>query len=213
MFNDGRGSLLTGKILIFTLVIFSEFGSRAAPPLRVLLDSPPSTLNPRFTLDASGQKMNALLFRGLTRIDANLNASPDLAESWHPEDSGRKWIFQLKPFLKDNAGNPITVQKMVSCLEEYRQGKPLSPIQAGFPFWHGTHAQLKDGKSLLVFELEKPDPYLPRNVTLLGYFVKKGEDITSNDYECVKRSCDYKHLDILKFLHRLGKAQILQEVP
>ena len=147
----------------------------AAPPVRVLLDSPPLTLNPRFTLDASGQKLNALLYRGLTTIDADLNARPDLAESWYSEDSGKKWIFRIKPSLKDNAGNPITAAKLASCLEEYRQGKPASPIKAGFPFWRNTRALPKGRHDLLVIELDKPDPYLPRNVTLLRYFVKNGD--------------------------------------
>ena len=175
MFDDGRGSLIARKIFIFSLVIFIELGAFAAQPLQVLLDSPPMTLNPRFTLDASGQKLNALLFRSLTAIDANLEPKSDLAESWHSVDSGKKWIFQIKPSLKDNAGNPITAQKLASCLEEYRQGKPFSPIKAGFPFWRATHAIREGGADLLVIELDKPDPYLPRNVTLLRYFVKKGD--------------------------------------
>ena len=167
---DGRGSFSAGKILILAIFLLKGVAS-AGTPIRVLLDSPPLTLNPRFTLDASGQKLNALLFRGLTTIDADLNAKPDLAESWHSEDSGKKWIFRIKKSLKDNAGSPITAEKLASCLEEYRQGKPASPIKAGFPFWRGT----KGRDDLLVVELDKPDPYLPRNVTLLRYFVKKGD--------------------------------------
>src|SRR5947209_610901 len=40
------------------------------PPLRLMIDRPPATLNPRRASDAAGQRLGALIFRALTRIDS-----------------------------------------------------------------------------------------------------------------------------------------------
>ncbi len=140
-------------------------------PLRILMDQAPVTLNPRMALDASGQRINALVFRGLTRIDANLNPQPDLASGWETRDSGRIWEFRVRPGLKDHSGQPITPQKIAACLESYHHGKPFSPLSAAFPFWVSTESTEKS----VILKLKNPDPYLARNISLLRYFTTAGE--------------------------------------
>jgi peptide/nickel transport system substrate-binding protein len=136
-----------------------------------MLDQPPVSLNPRSTIDANGQRINALMYRALTRIDANLNPQPDLASSWKFVNHGTLLEFQLKRGLKDAENQPITANQIASCLESYRIGKPTSPYLAAFPNWIGTKA--RDNAVLLRFS--KPDPYVLRNISLLSYFRVKGK--------------------------------------
>ena len=155
--------------LFLTLLFLSPPNALAdAPPpeVRVLLDQVPLTLNPRLTLDAAGQRINALLFRGLTRLDVNLVPQPDLAESWTASHNGQRWVFKLRKGQTDHAGDPITSEKVKTCLEEYRTGKPSSLVFSAFNGWKDT--SIKNNE--LIISLEKPDPYFPKNISLLRYF-------------------------------------------
>ncbi len=139
-------------------------------PLRVLVDRPPATLNPRATLDATGQRINALLFRGLTRIDPNLVVQPDLAESWTPSKDGLSWRFTLRAGARDQAGTAIDAAAVRACFENYRVGKPVSPLRGSFPGWTATEAEANS----IIVRLSSPDPYLPRNLSLLRFFRTEG---------------------------------------
>ena len=139
------------------------------PTLVTVLDSPPTTLNPRIAVDAYSQRLNALLLRGLTRLDADLEPRPDLAESWKNE--GTNWRFRLKADARDHEGQPITPSRVAACLESYRIGKPVSIFRGAFPGWSGTKAEGPD----VVVLMTKPDPYFLRNVVLLRYFRVAGE--------------------------------------
>lgn len=136
------------------------------------MDQNPATLNPRATLDAAGQRINALLFKGLTRIDADLHPQPDLSEGWEVLDSGKTWKFRIRERLTDHSGQAITPARIASCLEQYRDGKPISPLKGAFPNWIGTES---DGRHV-TFRLKHPDPYLNRNVSLLRYYTTGNPD-------------------------------------
>jgi peptide/nickel transport system substrate-binding protein len=141
--------------------------------LEFLLDQPPVSLNPRSAIDANGQRLNALLFRALTRIDQNLKAVPDLATTWKMSGTGGRYQveFQMNNTELDHELSPITAEKMAECLENYRVGKPTSPYLAAFPNWISTS---HSGHSV-VLGLSKPDPYLLRNISLLRYFRVEGQ--------------------------------------
>lgn len=164
-----------GFVAVWTM-IFSEvlFGCQPKEEknsaLRILLPLPPVTLNPRLTIDATGQRLNALMFRGLTRLDADLRPQPDLADRWETQRSGKIWNFRIREGLKDHAELPITPQKVAECLENYRVGNPPSIMRASFPFWKTTAVR----GSWVSLELEKPSPFMDRDVSLLRYFTLEG---------------------------------------
>jgi peptide/nickel transport system substrate-binding protein len=145
------------------------------PPgtLEFLMDQPPVSLNPRSAIDANGQRLNALLFRALTRIDQDLKAVPDLASSWKMSGTGAHFQaqFQIDGSPLDHELEPITAEKMALCLENYRIGKPVSPYLAAFPNWTSTEYR----ESSVILHFSKPDPYLLRNISLLRYFRVEGQ--------------------------------------
>ncbi|MCC7442524.1 MAG: ABC transporter substrate-binding protein [Bdellovibrionales bacterium] len=139
-------------------------------PITLALDREPPTLNPRRALEAYGQRLGALLFEGLTRLDADLVERPGLARSWHAEAKGTRWRFAIPPGRRDHGGQLITPENVHRCLENYRTGQPTSTVAAGFIRWKST---LLEGNEV-VLELDAPDPYLPRNAFLLRYFRVEG---------------------------------------
>jgi len=131
-----------------------------------MIDRAPVTLNPRRASDASGQRLGALIFRALTRIDADQQPQPDLAKAWQILDGGRTWKFDLLPGQVDHDGAPITAARIAECLENYRSGKPTYLMKGAFPGWSAVRAQ---GNSVVI-SFDKPSPYLARNASLLRYF-------------------------------------------
>ena len=156
-------------ILVQLVTIFSAGCTRPLLPagtLTFMVDRPPPTLNPRQSIDATGQRIGALLFRALTRADSNLTPQADLATDWEVLERGKLWKFRMKPNVLDQAGQPITAQDMAQCLENYVRGKPVSPLAAAFPYWTKALA-LKDTISI---ELRQPDVYLADNLSALKFF-------------------------------------------
>lgn len=134
------------------------------------LEAPPATLNPRATLDATGQRLDMLLFRGLTQLDANLEAQGDLAESWKPLESGKTWEFRFRAGQKDLAGAPISTDDYVRCVRQYLDAKPTSPLKSSFPSFVSVAAK----GDAVVFRLGAADPYFPKNASLLRFFRVEG---------------------------------------
>jgi peptide/nickel transport system substrate-binding protein len=158
-------------LLLWTLFpLFSEASVANGDRFRILIDRPPVTLNPRQSLDLTGQRLGALLFLGLTRLDDRLQPTAGLAERWRALDAGKTWEFTLRKNLLDESGEGITAEKVAVCLENYRTGKPTSSIGAAFPGWLSTEA---DGLNVRL-KFKDPQAYLPRNASLLRYFRQEG---------------------------------------
>ncbi len=151
----------------------SSEGSKNPAPFRLLLDQKPGTLNPRATLEAQGQRVAALLFKGLTRIDSNLDARPDAALKWESRLQGKEWRFELPSQTFGELNLPA--KNWRECLEEYRAGLPPSPVAKALKDWTSTTLD-SDGRTL-VLSFSSADPDVPRNISLLRYFHVEGETV------------------------------------
>lgn len=154
--------------LLFTFS--SDAPATPSRPIRILLDSEPLTLNPRISLDVTGQRLGMLLFGALTKLNEDLEPKPDLSENFYAENAGKTWVFKIKQGLKDHSGRLIQPEDMAQCMENYRLGKPRSPKSSAFPYWTETLAAGQEVK----LRFSQPDPYLPRNITALRYFRQEG---------------------------------------
>jgi peptide/nickel transport system substrate-binding protein len=166
---QGKARFLFLPLLLsfpFAFTGCTPVSSQTTPAIRVLLDRPPITLNPRMSADLNGQRLGELLFASLTIKDAEMRPQPYLAESWSVQDQGKKWVFKIRRGQKDHSGQEITPQRLASCFEEYRSGTPRSILMSSFRSLKSIEAK----GSELVFELTQPDPYLATNLTLYRYF-------------------------------------------
>jgi peptide/nickel transport system substrate-binding protein len=90
------------------------------------------------------------LSNSLTEIDAKGNAIPDLAESFEPSDSAKKWVFKLRKGATFHNGKAVTADDVVASVMHHRiEGtksaaksllEPVSSVKA-------------DGPETVVFEL------------------------------------------------------------
>jgi peptide/nickel transport system substrate-binding protein len=91
-------------------------GDRAALQQRVLREGvlgQVRTLDPLFATTQAERDIDALLFRGLTRLGPDGEIVPDLARSWEITDSGRVYMFVLRDDAFWHDGAPVTSDDVV----------------------------------------------------------------------------------------------------
>jgi oligopeptide transport system substrate-binding protein len=149
--------------------------------LRLSFQKDPLTLDPQKGSDPISSTMIFLLFKGLTRFEADHTIRCDLANSFHILNGYRKYIFQLgKHFWSD--GTLITAHDFV-----YSWKRALSPnfsMSAVNFFTHIKNAEkakkgllsldkvgiYAENDSTLVVELEHPCPYFPELTSFCPFF-------------------------------------------
>jgi peptide/nickel transport system substrate-binding protein len=73
----------------------------------------PQSLNPLLANDDASHAVNALVFSGLTRLDAQGQPVPDLAESWSVTADGKSYTFVLRANARWHDGTPVTAADAV----------------------------------------------------------------------------------------------------
>jgi ABC-type transport system substrate-binding protein len=71
------------------------------------------TLDPARMNQVLQFQITSNVLSGLTHIDANLVAQPDLAKDWTVSDDGTEWIFNLREGVKFHNGDPFTADDVV----------------------------------------------------------------------------------------------------
>jgi oligopeptide transport system substrate-binding protein len=138
--------------------------------LRLSFHKDPITLDPAKSCDKLSSAIIFLLYKGLTRLEADHSIHSDLAESFQVLDNHKKFIFHLgEHFWSD--GTPITAHDFVHSWR--RALSPEFPLRATNLFYHLKNAEkAKNGlvpvsrigvtarnDRTLVVELEYPCPY------------------------------------------------------
>lgn len=138
--------------------------------LRLSSQKDPLTLDPQKSGDKFSSAVIFLLFKGLTRLEANRHITCDLAKAFHVTNNYKKYIFYLgEHFWSD--GSPITAHDFVYSWK--RALEPSFPVRATNFFYPIKNAEkakkgfisnekikvyAKEDLTLIV-ELEYPCPY------------------------------------------------------
>jgi peptide/nickel transport system substrate-binding protein len=101
--------LLSASALALALAISPALAQEA---LVVGTDVDAGTLDPRLARDTTAYRTANLIYSGLVHLTPNLEAVPDLAESWESPDP-QTVIFKLRPNLKFSDGTPLTADDVV----------------------------------------------------------------------------------------------------
>ncbi len=108
-------------VLLGLLTIFFTSCTRGPKTSRdnlvFALSSLPSTLDPRYAIDAGGTRMSGLLFSSLVRRGTDLRIIGDAAESW--ELKNKVYIFKLRPDLTFSDGKSLTSEDIQFSFKEF----------------------------------------------------------------------------------------------
>src|SRR5437868_14499217 len=76
------------------------------------------------------EQITALLYSGLTRLDARLQPQPDLATGWDTSLDGRLITFTLRSGLSWHDGKPLTADDVAYTLSALRELSPTTALLA-----------------------------------------------------------------------------------
>ncbi|WP_195984689.1 peptide ABC transporter substrate-binding protein [Clostridium sp. D33t1_170424_F3] len=111
---------LAAVLLCFSLLLCVTSCEEKAPSnanksFQYHLDAEPKTLDPQIANDTSGTILIQALFEGLTRLDADGNPTPGVAESWTSNHTFTEFTFTLRQdaVWNDKEKTPVTADDFV----------------------------------------------------------------------------------------------------
>jgi len=151
--------------LFTVLVIVACFISCSAKPdpntLVMIIESSPTSLDPRVGSDAQSERIDELLFDALLTRDEHFNVQPGLAERWEVPDP-LTYVFHLHQGVKFHDGKLLTSRDVKWTFDSLLQGKIRSTKSAAYRFV--DHLEAPDDSSV-VFHLKEPDAPLLWNLS------------------------------------------------
>lgn len=134
-------------------------GRGPVPPavLVVGLRDEPRGLNPLLYTDPASRHVTALLFTGLTRVDARGAAEPGVAVSWESGAGNRVWTFKIRSGATWHDGQPLTARDVVFTINALASVDFPGPAGGE---WRGHRAAMS-GEDTVVISLPAPDPDFP----------------------------------------------------
>lgn len=125
----------------------------------------------------------ALIFSGLTRIAADGQVMPDLAERWEAGDDGRSFRFYLRKNAFWHDGKRVTTEDVLFTLDLLRQAAAAEEPGIA-PFWRDVRV-VSEGDDTVLITLPAPFAQFPSYATI-GILPRHGLKETS--LEAVKAS-------------------------
>lgn len=130
------------------------------------------------------------LWAGLTKLDANLQAAPDIATRWDISEDGRTYTFHLDPERRFADGSPITANDVVwswtrsldPATESLVAGGYLVDVVGAEEYWNGSSTEPPTGYRAIddvTFEvtLKTAKNYFPAVLIHPSTFVVKQSDV------------------------------------
>lgn len=111
-------SLLLSTTAAIGLALLPAAGAFAQDIDNIVIgvDVDAGTLDPRLTRDTTASRVSNLIHSGLVELTPNLEAVPELAESWDSPDP-QTIVFTLRPDLTFSDGSPLTAEDVVFTYE------------------------------------------------------------------------------------------------
>ena len=137
--------------------------SRQAPPQTVtmLIESSPTSLDPRIGVDAQSEHIASLIFDSLVRRNAHFNLEPWLATSWDTPDP-LTWRFHLRTGVYFHNGRPLTSADVKYTLDSMRNGTVITAKAQALA--QIDHIDTPDAATV-VLHLKQPDAALLWNLS------------------------------------------------
>lgn len=144
------------------------------PPLRVLVRSPLSTLDPQLTNDFTTSGVLEAIYEPLVAVDDRLRPLPALAQSWRTP-SNEWWRFELREGVRFHDGRELTSADVVYTFSSFLDPAFLSPRKGAYRVLAAVEAV---DRYTVDFVLTEPFGSFPINL-VMG-IVQEGADEVSS---------------------------------
>jgi len=95
--------------------------------LRIGLNISPNKLNPMLTRLNSEYMLAEMLYSGLTTLDHDMSAQPDLATEWTSNDDATEWRFTLRENVVFSNGDKLTAADVVASFNKLLDPETSAP--------------------------------------------------------------------------------------
>ena len=138
-----------------------------ADTVNFLIESMPTSLDPRIGIDAQSEHLHGLIFDSLVARDAQMNVVPDLAEKWDAPDP-LTYVFHLRRGVKFHDGRSFTSADVKYTFDSILSGAALSPKRGTYQL-HPTVTSIDTPDSYtVVFHLNEPSASFVWNLAKPG---------------------------------------------
>jgi peptide/nickel transport system substrate-binding protein len=134
--------------------------SRDPNTLVFLIESSPTSLDPRVGTDGLSEHIDELLFDGLVRSDENFRFAPALAASWDQPDP-LTYVFHLRDGVHFHDGRLMTARDVVWTIDSMKRNVVISPKTNAYASIEGIEAR---DPHTVVLHLKHPDNFLLINL-------------------------------------------------
>ena len=122
---------------------------------------PIETFNPLFARSSAEQSASRLLFSSLLSYDTTGHLRGELAQSWTPENGGKRYVVNLRQGIKWHDGRPFTANDVVFTVSLIKNQFVRSPL---YNSWSSIKiTKLSD--SAVAFDLARPYAAFPHALT------------------------------------------------
>jgi peptide/nickel transport system substrate-binding protein len=126
----------------------------------MLIESSPTSLDPRVGTDSQAERIDPLIFDSLVQRTENYGLAPDLALRWETPDP-KTYIFHLRTGVLFQDGRPLTSRDVKWTLDSVLNGTIVS-IKAGA--YKNIAAVDTPDPATVIIHLSQPDPALLWNL-------------------------------------------------
>lgn len=125
-----RGFLYTTTSAMALAALAPVMPTFAATPggtLRVALNVTPSVLNPMLTRLNSEYMISEMLYSGLTYLQPDMSAGPDLASEWSANGDATEWTFVLRDDAVFSNGDKVTPADVAASFKKLLDPETAAP--------------------------------------------------------------------------------------
>ncbi|HEX8812946.1 MAG TPA: ABC transporter substrate-binding protein, partial [Terracidiphilus sp.] len=126
-----------------------------------LIESSPTSLDPRVGTDVQSEHIDELIFDGLVQRDPSFHFTPALAEKWEQPDP-RTLIFHLREGVRFHDGRELTSRDVLWTLNSMRNGTLITAKAASYASVDTIEAP--DARTVIL-HLKQPDNFLLINLS------------------------------------------------
>ncbi len=171
--NSSVASKLCLAMILIACLLIGACTDRTDSAIRFALQSMPVTLDPRFSTDAAGSRINRLLYQRLVGFDEQFQAKPELADWQQLEDMRYRFILNDMP-RQFHHGRQLDANDVAVTYRYILNADNASPHRSSLDMIE--RIEVIDDKTL-DFYLSESDVLFPSR---LGIAILPAELITSN---------------------------------
>ncbi len=123
----------------------------------------PRFINPILAISDTDKDLTSLVYSGLMKKNPDGTIVPDIAESYTISENGLTYSFKIKPGIKFQDNNPLTIDDIIFTVEKIKDAVVKSPLEST---WQGILVSKdQNDPQTIVFKLAAPYASFLENTT------------------------------------------------